>query len=232
VVAEEDIRARILRAATRLFATQGFDGTALQEIADGVGIRKPSLLYHFESKDELREAVLDDVLSRWKDTLPRVLLAATAGEAQFDAITREIVSFFAEDPDRARLLVREALDRPDEIRELFRIHVRPVVQNLAVAVRKGQDAGRVHDDLDPEAYLFQAMVFVLAGVAFSSSFAGLMPERSARGSGGERLEHELLRMAKSSLFAPAPDRRREKKSRLRRGDPTRGRRPKPGIDAR
>jgi TetR/AcrR family transcriptional regulator len=227
-----DVRARILASATRLFATQGFDGTAIQEIADAVGIRKPSLLYHFESKDELRQAVLDDVLARWKDTLPSILLAATAGEAQFDAITREIVSFFAEDPDRARLLLREALDRPTEMSALFATHIRPVVANLAVYVRQGQGKGRVWADLDPEAYLFQAIVVLLSGVAFSSSFSELMPARAPEGPGGERLERELLRMAKSSLFAPPRAARRPKLPRARSGDPTRGRRPERRIRTR
>jgi AcrR family transcriptional regulator len=225
-----DVRASILEVATRLFASHGFDGTALQEIAEAVGIRKPSLLYHFASKDELRQAVLDDVLARWKDTLPQVLLAATAGQAQFDAITRELLSFFSQDPDRARLLLREALDRPREMSVLLSAHVRPVVANLAGYVRAGQQAGRVHADVDPEAYLFQAIVLLLSGVAFSSSFAGLMPARSANGRAEERLEHELLRMAKSSLFGPetttAPVRTGARaKKRERSGDRTLRRRP-------
>ena len=227
-----DVRARILESATKLFAEKGFDGTALQEIADAVGIRKPSLLYHFESKDALREAVLDDVLSRWKETLPRVLLAATAGEAQFDAITREILTFFAEDPDRARLLVREGLDRPAETSALFATHVRPLVANLALYVRQGQEVGRVWSDLDPEAYLWETIVLLLAGVAFSSSFAGLMPEGAP---GQTRMDGELLRMAKRSLFRPRPEKREPKSLRpksVRSGDRTRRRRPKRRLSAR
>ncbi|HMJ12015.1 MAG TPA: helix-turn-helix domain-containing protein, partial [Polyangiaceae bacterium] len=65
-----DVRAQILGAATRLFAAQGFEGTSLQDVAEEVGIRKPSLLYHFASKDELRQAVLRELLAHWKETLP------------------------------------------------------------------------------------------------------------------------------------------------------------------
>jgi TetR/AcrR family transcriptional regulator len=208
-----DVPKELLAHATRLFANQGFDGTTLQEIADAVGIRKPSLLYHFASKDELRQAVLEDVLARWKDTLPELLLAATAGEGQFDAITRAIVSFFVEDPDRARVLVREALDKPNDMRDRLATHVRPLVGNLARYVERGQSQGRVYADLDPEAYLFQIVVLLLAGVAFSESFYGLMP--SSDGDPRQRLHRELVRIAKASLFiseaAPASTRQRRKK---------------------
>ncbi len=208
-----DVRAELLAQATRLFANQGFDGTTLQEIADAVGIRKPSLLYHFASKDELRQAVLEDVLARWKDTLPELLLAATAGEGQFDSITRAILSFFVEDPDRARLLVREALDKPSDMRERLATHVRPLVGNLARYVERGQSQGRVFADLDPEAYLFQTVVLVLAGVAFSESFSGLMP--STDGEPRQRLHRELVRIAKASLFiseaAPASAKQQHEK---------------------
>ncbi len=214
-------RDELVSVATRLFAAHGYEGTSLSQIADAVGIRKPSLLYHFESKDALRQAVLDEVLERWTDTLPRVLLAATAGEDQFDAVTREIVSFFAEDTDRARLLIREALDRPDDMRERLRVHVRPVVANVARTVKKGQARGDLWSEADAEAYLFQAIILLVCGVAFSESMSPLMPAHSERGEPLERLRRELLRMAKTSLFVtrPAPA-APPSKTQTSGGDPT------------
>ncbi|MCC6214627.1 MAG: TetR/AcrR family transcriptional regulator [Polyangiaceae bacterium] len=199
-MAGPDVRAQLLVAATRLFAQRGFDGSSLQDIADAVGVRKPSLLYHFASKDELRQAVLEEVLARWNDRLPRVLVAATAGTDQFEGVTREILSFFAEDPDRARLLAREALDRPAEIRELLKKHVRPVIANLAEYVRKGQARGTVHSDVDPEAYLFHMVSVLVCGVAFTDSFGSLMPRHAPEGSPRERLLRELARMGRAALL--------------------------------
>jgi TetR/AcrR family transcriptional regulator len=198
-----DARQAILSVATKLFASRGFEGTSLGDIAGQVGIRKPSLLYHYASKDALREAVLDHVLARWTETLPRVLFAATAGEDQFDAVTREIVSFLVDDPDRARLIVREALDRPDDFREQLARYVSPVVINLARHVRKGQQHGELRADADPEAYLFQTTMLLICGVAFSDSFHQLVPAHARRGQSRDRLTRELLRIAKSSLFEPA-----------------------------
>ena len=80
-----DVRGQILKEATKLFAAKGFDGTSVQEVADAVGIKKPSLLYHFESKEALRQAVLDEVLARWNDVIPHILLRA-AREQQFERV--------------------------------------------------------------------------------------------------------------------------------------------------
>ncbi|MDH3843701.1 MAG: TetR/AcrR family transcriptional regulator, partial [Myxococcales bacterium] len=114
-----DVRAQILTHATRLFAEQGYDGTSVQEIADAVGIRKPSLLYHFNSKDELRENVISEMLAHWNAVLPSLLLRATR-EERFDATMEALSRFFIEDPDRARLMLRETLDRPEHMRALLK----------------------------------------------------------------------------------------------------------------
>ncbi|MCB9587439.1 MAG: TetR/AcrR family transcriptional regulator [Polyangiaceae bacterium] len=195
------MRAKILVEATRLFARHGYDGTSLQAIADAVGIKKPSLIHHFASKDLLRQAVLDAQLAHWNELLPRLVLAAAAGEDQFDAVTREIVRFFSTDPDRARLLVREALDRPEDMQERFSRLVVPVVGSLAQLIRRGR--GKVvHADVDAEAYVFHAINLFISGVAFADSFQRLMPDGKKRGPAPERLTRELLRIGKSSLIQP------------------------------
>jgi AcrR family transcriptional regulator len=199
-----DMRGEILTAATRLFAEQGYDGASLQNIADAVGVKKPSLLHHFESKDAMRQAVLDELLERWRETLPRLMLAATAGRGQFDAVTREIVTFFAEDTNRARLLIREALDRPEDMRRRLRRHVAPVVAHLAQTVKRGQQRGELLCSADAEAYLFQSIILLVCGSVFSESFSPLLPKHCDHGAPLERLHAELLRMTKTSLFV-APD---------------------------
>jgi AcrR family transcriptional regulator len=49
---------RLLDAAEQLFGAAGFEGVALADVAAQAGIRRPSLLYHFETKEALYRAVL------------------------------------------------------------------------------------------------------------------------------------------------------------------------------
>ena len=199
---KRDVSERILDAATRLFAERGFEATSLQSVADAVGIRKPSLLYHFPSKDELRKAVLEKLLAHWNRVLPKLLMAATSGREQFDAIIKETVAFFTADRDRARLLLREALDRPAEMRALIVGHVRPWADVVSDYIRRGRDAGRVRADVDPEAYIVHAINLVISSIATYDSI-GALGEGNADDtdqSGLKRHVNELVRVARSSLF--------------------------------
>jgi AcrR family transcriptional regulator len=51
--ARASTRDRILDVALDLFTDQGFDGTSMREIAERLGITKPSIYYHFASKEEI-----------------------------------------------------------------------------------------------------------------------------------------------------------------------------------
>jgi len=60
----------ILLAAAELFASQGYAGTSTREIADRVGIRQPSLFYHFSKKEEILRAIVDQAAASLLDHLP------------------------------------------------------------------------------------------------------------------------------------------------------------------
>ncbi|HZP90984.1 MAG TPA: TetR/AcrR family transcriptional regulator [Actinomycetota bacterium] len=71
--AERSTRERILYEASNLFARQGFHGTTTREIATAVGVRQPSLFYHFPSKGAIMQALLASDLD---EALPFVLALA------------------------------------------------------------------------------------------------------------------------------------------------------------
>lgn len=52
-------KARVLDAALQGFAAHGYEATSLDTLAAELGIRKQTILYHFSSKDQLLDAVID-----------------------------------------------------------------------------------------------------------------------------------------------------------------------------
>ena len=57
----------ILRAALELFSVQGFEATSTAQIADAVGIRKASLYSHFENKQAILDALVQEVLEQYEN---------------------------------------------------------------------------------------------------------------------------------------------------------------------
>ena len=58
----ESRRAELLRVAIDVFGDQGFAGARIDEIARRVGIRRPSVLYHFSDKATLHYAAITAVV--------------------------------------------------------------------------------------------------------------------------------------------------------------------------
>jgi AcrR family transcriptional regulator len=210
--AEPDAREVIVAAAMRLFAAHGYDGTAVQDVADAVGVSKPAVLHHFPSKEHLRMAVLGAILAHWKDTLPTLLLAATASEARFEAVFGELHRFFAQDRDRALVVLRETIDRPAESKKLMRAAVRPWLSAIAEYIRAGQATGRHFAEVDAEAYVLHVMQLVISAAAAAPITAAVLDGDVRR-----RYDRELARIAKTALFAPRhaqkPDRQGGRASR-------------------
>lgn len=190
-----DVRGQVLAAATRLLASRGFEGTTLQAIADEVGVTKPAVLHHFASKELLRLAVLESIVAHWQEALPRLLKAATASEDRFDAVLGELWRFFSRSPDRARLVLREILDRPDETRRLLRKTVQPWLAVIVAYIQSGQAHGRHLGDVDAEAYVIHTLHLVIAAAASASVGQSVLGEDAS-----SRYERELARIAKASLF--------------------------------
>lgn len=189
-------RERILRESTRLFARHGFEGTSLRMIAEAVGVQKGSLVYHFDSKDRIREAVLDQLIDRWKDVLPQLILAASTGENRFERMMAECLGFFREDPNRARFILRELLDHPEGLKQRLAAQVSPWVGLLAERIEAGKREGIIHADVDPLLYVWGIVVMMLTAIA-SSDITGSVIGAKA---GPERAEREIVRIAYTSLF--------------------------------
>ncbi len=196
-----DTKSRIIAVATRRFARVGFDGTSLAHIAEEVGMRKPSLLYHFESKDALREAVLEDLLGHWQTRLPVILASAHSGGDRFAALFDEVHAFFEADPARALLVMREVVDRPKETRERLSDAIRPWLAAITTAMGEGKRSGSIRPDVDDEAYLVQCIVMIVGTFVAADLGAAVFGEGDRTG-WAERQRTEARRMARISLFTP------------------------------
>ncbi len=86
-VKKPEVRARILDAALEVFATEGFAGAAMTDIAARAGIGTASIYRYYASKDELVAAVLPPALvQRFEALLDRRVRALARNEPEGDML--------------------------------------------------------------------------------------------------------------------------------------------------
>ncbi len=182
----------ILEVALRRFADHGFAGTSLNEIADEVGIRRPSLLHHFPSKEALYKAVVMQSFTDWF-ALVEVAVAGTdkQGWPQVERVLRAAFQFFEEHPEFVRLARREAIEGGPILSEELGVVLRPLFLRGANFLTREMDAGRLRQ-YEPRQMLltgYGAILSYLSDAALISSLLDDDPLSPA--SLKERREHVI-----------------------------------------
>lgn len=98
-----DTRSRVLAVSGDAFGARGYDGVSLDDIAESLGLRKQTILYHFGSKSQLFAATIDDAVSE----LGEVMSLAVEGRSGWSAIEAVVAAVFrvaVRQPSRLALL--------------------------------------------------------------------------------------------------------------------------------
>jgi AcrR family transcriptional regulator len=151
----EDRKQRILAAAERLLARNGWRNTTLAQIAREAGVSAAGLLHHFQSKKQLLHAVLDarDADDDAHADRSGDLIAEIARVTERFERAPELVGTFTV------LLVENILaDAPLHDRLLTRY--RDAVDIVAEIIRRGQRDGRYRADVDAAAKAVEIIAFI------------------------------------------------------------------------
>src|SRR5260370_13678242 len=92
-------RKAILDSCRQLFAKHGFSTTSIDDIARAVGITKGAVYWHFTSKKELFEAILEQIRLQWHEVVQQPLSHETSPIARLERLFACYLKLFTEPPD-------------------------------------------------------------------------------------------------------------------------------------
>ncbi len=117
-----DLKAKLLLSALSHFAAKGYDGVQVKEVAEEAGVSKPTLYYHFGSKDGLFRqlclvslaAMATRIQAMVEPFLQAPIQGAKAVEAACLKLTRSYLGLLMESPEFTGFILRSiAVPSPD-----------------------------------------------------------------------------------------------------------------------
>jgi TetR/AcrR family transcriptional regulator len=103
-------RADLLAHARRAFAAGGYRATSLSRLAEAAGIRKSSLLHHFESKEALYLEALAEPVGQLGQLIEEARAARGDYAQRLDALGSAVADYLTVHPHVAAVLYRELLE--------------------------------------------------------------------------------------------------------------------------
>ena len=134
-------RASIIDAARGLFASQGFHGVSVDEIARAVGV-SPAVLYrHFDSKEALYESVLRELAGQREDYVDVVVRSNGQFGTVLRGLTKVFVHSIAQQPDLLKMEMHSVLEGHTATREFFVNRWKTFTDYIEFSLGRMQDAG-------------------------------------------------------------------------------------------
>ncbi len=187
---------RIIDAALDLFGTRGVDAVSLDEIARHVGVRKQTVLYWFESKDELVDGVLEAVAVQLIAVIDAAARSADGDPLdKIDAVVRAVFRPAVRRPAVLGVVGEMSRLSPDHA-ERLRQRISPLIERAVNYLGAQMDAGRLRRG-DPRivAALGYATVTGIATEPEALRAVGWSPDAA----GLRRLRDELLAFLRAAL---------------------------------
>lgn len=192
-------RDQILDEALRCFAERGYDGTSLNDIAAGVGIRRPSLLHHFPSKEALYGDVFERLISEWLERLEGAISSKAEGWDKAELVLRAGLDLFADTPDYVRIMRREALDGGVHLGIDLSGVLRPLFDGAAEYLDQQMDAG-VFRQHDSRQLLITGYGAILSYFSDAPFIDGLLDENAMDRKNVERHREHVISFFRAALL--------------------------------
>ena len=151
-------REQILDVALTVFATTGYHGASMNDVAEAAGVTKPVLYQHVESKRDLYQALLRESGTRMINSIIKGTSEATDGKSLTELGYRSYFRWVATDTNAFQLLFASGARREREFSDVVRSITAEAAQTIAPLI-----------DVDIDDVRRQTLAHALVGLAEGAS---------------------------------------------------------------
>ena len=203
-----DTRDRVLQVAQALFAEHGYRGTSLRDIAKRIGIKAPSLLHHFPSKQQLYLAVLDRMFQSLEDAANAIAWGRENRQDRMRQAVGDAIDFIASHSDFMRIMWKEMADESGIGRQVLKRRLPPLTSTAVNFIFRGQREGEFRTEIDPLHFMWSLNSITIGYFTTAAMIRRLWNMNLLEPSMIERRKREVIDMVERTLFVtPTGDRK-------------------------
>jgi TetR/AcrR family transcriptional regulator len=198
---ENETHSKILTAAKSIFSKHGFNGARIDQIAKEANVNKAMIYYHFKSKEELYDAVVDSIFS--KDCMS--FLKNTSEDDTFHKLEQFIFYFYekmeSNKRERCSIIAREMVSKTETFKKMRDKYWIPDFKLLIEILETGKQKGHFQYHQSSELIAFtiisHIVFYKISEVTYADSelFDTLYPPNH-----GERMIQYLTELLKKLLL--------------------------------
>lgn len=132
----------IYQAAIEVFAEYGFDQAKMDDIAHLAGVAKGTIYYHFSSKEELFNCLMNEGIQKLIDSTRHRIQQFQSPLEQLNALLEAHLQFFAYNGKLAKLLLNEVFGTKERQHQ-FRLKLREYLQLIESVLISGIEKGEI-----------------------------------------------------------------------------------------
>src|SRR5262245_2738893 len=190
---------RILDAAQEVFATYGYQGATIDEIAGRAGISRPNLHYYFKRKRDLYLAVLRRTLEIW--LVPLRELDRTGDPAvEIGNYIAQKVQLSRRFPAASRVFANEIVQGAPFLRGYLQTNLREVVERKVAVIQHWIDEGKLAP-IDPYHLIFLIWAATQHYSDFTAQVKAVMNVPRLNQGHFHRVEQSLSRIILNGVLA-------------------------------
>lgn len=142
-----DKRERILKAAVKVFARNGFHATRVSEVAKAAGVADGTIYLYFESKEELLVRLFEDRVEKLLGFMREELPKESDAPAKLRAVIQMQLGLIAGERDLAEVITVIFRQSTRLMKEFATPHFGAYIESIATIVAEGQAAGLFRKDV-------------------------------------------------------------------------------------